>query len=141
MLAVRGQTVKTCSECGHEKPIDAFRKDGRGGYGPACKDCFNVRRRERYADNPKLVLSTNKKWAAENKEHINTYRKSWSRKGYVHYRSARRLKEIANLSDSYVRQVIVGDSRLSHKDIPQVMVDIHREVLRIKRATRNEKRS
>lgn len=140
-LAVREVTMKTCMHCKKTKPLESFRKAPRmrDGRENGCKDCHNERRRAAYHANPQPVLERNGRWAKANKKATNEYRKSWSRKGYVHYRSAKRRQEIANLSDSYVRQILVGDSTLTHADIPQPMVDVHREVLRLKRAIRDEK--
>lgn len=134
--------MKTCMHCKKAKPLESFRKAPRmrDGRENGCKDCHNERRRAAYRANPMPTLDRNGKWARKNGDKINSYRKSWSRKGYVHYRSAKRRQEIANLSDSYVRQILVGDSTLTHADIPQALVDAHREVLRLKRAIRDEKR-
>lgn len=134
--------MKTCIHCQQSKPLDAFRKSTRmtGGRENGCKECHNERRRQRYAENPADILAANRQWASNNRDHVNSYRRNWSRKGYVHYRSAKRRQEIANLSDSYVRQILAGNSTLSHADIPQSLVDVHREVLRLKRAIRDEKR-
>lgn len=134
--------MKTCMHCGKTKPMELFRKAQRmrDGRENGCKECHNERRRKRYAENPDRTLAANRQWAADNRDHVNSYRRSWSRKGDVHYRSAKRRQEIANLSDSYVRQILVGDSTLTHADIPQSLVDAHREVLRLKRAIRDEKR-
>ncbi len=134
--------MKTCMHCRQTKPLEMFRKASRmrDGRENGCKDCHNERRRKRYADRPEDTLAANRQWASDNRDHVNSYRRSWSRKGYVHYRSAKRRQEIANLSDSYVRQILVGDSTLTYVDIPQPMVDAHRELLRLKRALRHEKR-
>jgi len=134
--------MKTCMHCKKTKPLELFRKAlrMRDGRENGCKDCHNERRRAAYRADPRATLDRNGRWARENSDKVNIYRKSWSRKGYVHYRSAKRRQEIANLSDSYVRQILVGDSTLTHADIPQSLVDAHREVLRLKRALRDEKR-
>lgn len=134
--------MKTCMHCKTLKPKDAFRKAPRmrDGRENGCKDCHNERRRAAYRENPLPTLERNGRWAAANKEAINDYRKSWSRRGGVHYRSEKRRQEINSLSDSYVRQILVGESMLTHADIPQSLVDAHREVLRLKRAIRDEKR-
>lgn len=134
--------MKTCMHCKQMKPLESFRKAPRmrDGRENGCKDCHNARRRKRYAESPADILIANRQWAADNRDQVNSYRRSWSRKGYVHYRSAKRRQEISNLSDSYVRQILVGVSALTHADIPQSLVNAHREVLRLKRALRDEKR-
>lgn len=48
---IDGNTVKVCSFCGEEKPIEDFPKNGVDANGNAkyrddCKTCYNIRRRE-----------------------------------------------------------------------------------------------
>ena len=130
--------MKTCIHCGLIKPLDAFRKAERmrDGRENGCKDCHNARRRARYAANPNVVLSANIAWAKAHREHLRSYSQRYSARHVDKKRAARRA-EIDGLSDSYVRQIIVnGNQNLTHKDIPQSIVDAHREVLKIKRYIR-----
>lgn len=45
----KGATVKRCSKCGEEKPLDAFNKERNGKYGRRgeCKACQAAKTRER----------------------------------------------------------------------------------------------
>ena len=136
--------MKTCIHCGLTKPLDAFRKAARmrDGRENGCKDCHNARRRVRYAASPYLVLSSNRAWVSAHREQICAYRQQYSARHVDKKRAARRA-EIDGLSDSYVRQIIInGNPNLTHKDIPQPLVEAHREMLKIKRFLReNSKRT
>lgn len=63
---------KTCTKCGTEKPLEAFRTAKGGKYGRAsrCRDCMNARRRELHAENPEKVRSRRKKWNDANKDKV-----------------------------------------------------------------------
>jgi hypothetical protein len=138
--------MKPCIHCQQIKPLDSFRKNkrGSGGRENVCKSCAAKRRRERYAADSTLTLEQNRRWQAQNRPAIAELSRQWIKRktleNGVHPRTVRRKTEIDTLSDSYVRQIIVGRSALRHQDIPQSMVDAHRLVLQIKRAS-NEKRT
>ena len=130
---------KTCMHCAKTKPSSEFRlsqrmRDGREN---GCKACHNERRRARYAADPTATLATNAAWAQRNKPALAAYFRQW-RADHSGYRTAKRRAEIEGLSDSYVRQLLAGE-RLRHGDIPQSLVEVQRELLRLKRAI-NEKR-
>lgn len=127
-----------CCLCHEHKPAEQMRKD-KGRYY-VCKDCHNTRRRAQYAADPAKVQKQNAGWALRNREHLRTYQRQYRANGGTNRRTQKRKEEIAELADSYVRQIIVGRSNLSHSDIPQSMVEAHRLVLMIKR-TANEKRA
>lgn len=57
--------MKTCRDCGEEKPLDAFHKqplnrDGRMGH---CKDCAKIRARNRYEANKERERAVNREKA------------------------------------------------------------------------------
>lgn len=126
--------MKTCIHCQRILPLESFRKSARmrGGRENGCKDCHNARRRQHYAADPTATLSINSRWAKANRDALNAYTRAWRNRLDTNKRTAKRRKEIDTLADSYVRQLLAGGT-LRHSDIPQPLVDAHREVLKIKR--------
>lgn len=59
-------SVKTCRECGTEKPLADFHrsKQARDGYLARCRECVNAKKRE---------------WAKNNREKINEWKRRWRR--------------------------------------------------------------
>jgi hypothetical protein len=129
-------TTWRCASCKGAKPAAEMRKD-KGRYY-VCKACHNERRRSLYRRDSSATLATNAKWAKANKEWTNAYTRQWRVKDGANDRTKRRRVEIANLSDSYVRQMFCENSELKHSDIPQCMVEARRELIKLKRAI-NEK--
>lgn len=130
--------MKTCIHCHQEKPLEFFRKSKRmiGGRENGCKDCHNERRRARYQAEPSATLVVNKKWCQANREKLNTYHREWRNRSGLNHRTARRRVEIEGLADSYVRQLLSNNGTLNHQDIPQPLVEVQRELLKLKRYLR-----
>ena len=132
--------VKACIHCAKLLTLESFRKSARmrGGRENGCKDCHNNRRRIRYTLNPQPTLERNRKWSQANRPALSAYHKKWNNQEGINRRTLRRRIEINTLSDSYIRQLLSG-KLLHHSDIPDLLVQAHREVLKIKRFL-NEKR-
>ena len=52
--------------------------------------------------------------------------------------SERRKRDAKNLTDYYVGRFIIEDSNLTHKDIPQELIEVKRELIKIRRLIREE---
>ena len=130
--------TKCCIHCNETKPAAEFRRSSRmrGGLENGCKACHNERRRARYAAGPAATLATNTAWVQRNKPALAAYFAKWRSKR-IGYRTGKRQAEIKGLADSYIRQLLAGET-MRHGDIPQSLVECHRELLKLKRAI-NEK--
>ncbi len=113
--------MKTCTKCGERKPETEFHRH-RGGTRPDCKTCCNTARALRDAAQPMPRTDSD--------------RLAWRR----YYRNNRqeRLERARNctaeLSDAYVRRKLVRDTGLCAADVPQALVNLKREHLRLARA-------
>ena len=67
---------KVCSQCGTEKPLDAFHRRGcRGARAAWCKVCVSARRKRHYRENRAEVLAQNAAWAKANPERVSELRR------------------------------------------------------------------
>lgn len=90
-------TEKTCTKCGHTKPVAAFGKHKLGQYGlqPRCRDCrrdenaayraANTDKRAAYnasyyQQNRQAVLEKNKAWNKANRDSINRATEAWRKR-------------------------------------------------------------
>jgi 5-methylcytosine-specific restriction endonuclease McrA len=74
--------VKTCTGCGHAKPLEAFVKDKRckDGRQARCKECTNAAYRERYAASPEWrarKVEQDRMWAQANPEAARSRAQRW----------------------------------------------------------------
>jgi len=62
--------VKTCRDCGIDKPLDQFyaNRGSRDGHRPECKSCNLAARRAKYAENPRPYIDRVLKWQHENRD-------------------------------------------------------------------------
>lgn len=121
--------------------------------------------REWYAKNRERQLAAVKKWQQENKDRANANKYAYAerhpdrvkesqRKHYtkpevlakqrgdpvrIEYNRRRGVAVRANLSDEYVRRVMAQHLSIKGSELPQSLVDAHREIMKIKRFL-NEKR-
>ncbi len=121
--------------------------------------------REWYAKNREKQLAAVKRWQQENKERANVNKRAYAerhpdrikesqRKYYtkpevlaklrgdparIEYCRKRGAQIRATLSDEYVRRVMAQHLSIKGSELPQSLVDAHREVMKIKRFL-NEKR-
>lgn len=63
-------SIKVCSKCGIEKPLDDFHNDPRkqGRKRPRCKECLCAQRRTYGVKNRERETEWRRKWYAENRE-------------------------------------------------------------------------
>lgn len=132
--------AKTCRTCGGHKPADAYR-----GSRKDCRECERAKHREwylanresqivkmreqskaAYQRNPERWKRNAVQWAKENPEKRNAICKENMR------------RQRAKLADAYVRRMLAASMGLVAAQVPQPLVDVQRELLRLKR-TINEK--
>jgi hypothetical protein len=63
--------MRTCKECGEEKPLDQYykRKEEKDGLHRYCKICMGKRGKKEYSENKEVHLKRTKRWREENKEY------------------------------------------------------------------------
>lgn len=116
-----------CTKCGHDKPATEYHKHAARSTGLAawCKACCadNMRKQYEKKRDERIAYATERNRANPNRSEI-----------------ARRhsKRTIDELHDSYVRRKINQTSRIPYREIPQGLVDVVRELTKLKRAI-NEK--
>lgn len=153
--------MKPCPSCQQAKPVTAFSKDSRAKDGLAwrCKDCAHQHHRQWYEANRERVIARVTEWSQANPEAVaakkrayverHPERKKASQRRYytkpevlarqranpVRQAATRQRNRVTReqLSDGYVRRVMAQHLSIAGSDLPQPLVDAHREVMRIKR--------
>ena len=77
--------------------------------------------KEYYQKNKDYILKKNKKWKKANKEKVNQLADN------------ARKRSIVNVSNRYIKDCIVGKTKLSRKIIPEDIINEYREYVQIKR--------
>jgi len=87
-----GNTWKTCSKCGYDRPMDRFYRDKskKDGRHTVCKDCCDAGKRRRNRENPVAAAEYMRKYKAEHKEHYKKLKKDWYENNKEH------VKELAD---------------------------------------------
>jgi hypothetical protein len=127
------KTIKCCNQCKEELSIkDNFRiRKGKSRipenppyqfYAAICKNCEKENKKYISKNWRDRILQT-----PEGKEHLRkSHREYCNKTGYL-------KKRVAAITDSYVKGIIVRDYNIQRKDIPQELIDLQRESIRVKR--------
>jgi hypothetical protein len=96
-------SVKTCTKCWLEKPIEQFRnsKTGKWGKHGFCIPCHDIDSKGKYEENKEIRLAQIGMWNEQNPDKTNKYGKKW-RKRHIkeQKRKIKKLtKEIESLPD------------------------------------------
>lgn len=154
--------MKTCTKCEGIKPLSEFHLDkgARDGHSSSCKVCAIARSRAHYAHNkpaPKARKPAQPSLWARNDPAI---RRKWQQKYEEAHRGELAVKRAAyqgteesrayqrayaaklriELGDCYVRGQISIRSGLKHSEIPDALVGLKREHLRVVRLLKEEKK-
>jgi len=116
--------MKTCKTCKEDKEESEFYKlkKSKDGLNGQCKTCYNLRIKAWRKKNPEKRAAYKKKWRAENPDKVNAMQRRAGK------------NDAANLTDGYVRKKIVqAVNGLSAEDIPDIMVELKRNELKIER--------
>lgn len=145
-------TYKTCIKCKQDKPIEAYRAK-RG----ECRECERERQRAWYAkqeikpyQRPEMKQyfqrwyanegkSVKERWRDGNSEVVKTRAKEWAKANPIKRTSINRenmIRQRKKLSNAYVRRMLAESLGLKSGDIPQQLVDVQRELLKLKRELR-----
>lgn len=156
---------KKCSKCGEVKPLHAFHKakNRHNGVRSDCKACIklychaNREKRKQYyknykASNLEKIKLKNKKyykancekikqdskdWKASNCEKVKICNKEWNVSNREKLNQSFKLC-VHNLGDRYIKSLLVRNTSLkSKKDIPQELIELTREQLKLHRAIKN----
>ena len=138
--------MKTCKTCEQKKPLLAFRTTKNKVRGD-CRECERAKHRAWYArqetkpyERPELKEYW-KKWYAANSGSVKKRAVEWAKRNprkrhAICLENMRRQR--VKLCDAYVRRVLAVSSGLKSGDIPQRLVEVQRELLKLKRELRND---
>lgn len=153
--------MKTCCACKELKPLEAFSKDkkAKDGLCYRCKVCSKELMKDWYAANrdrliakarandlanPELAKQRKREYAARHPNKVKEANRKYAAKPEVLERMRNDPRRIAyhrqrgkaakeNLTDEYVRRVMANKLSITGSQIPQALVDAHRELMKIKR--------
>lgn len=131
---------RICATCKQDKPVEAYRATRKD-----CRECERAKHRAWYArqevkpcqrDDMKAYW---KKWYEDNKESVKKRASAWAKsnpvkRGAIVTENMRRQR--VKLCNAYVRRMLAQDCGLKSRDIPQQLVDVQRELLKLKRELR-----
>lgn len=147
--------MKTCNTCEQVKPLTEYWKNSYAldGHAHRCAECSKAyKRSEEYKAKRRATRNLVKnrescrRYAAQNREKIANRQKAYNsqpevkeamkvkrRERYIKGGKQRALEGIKNLSDNYVKAVLVKDTSLSYTVIPKAMIEAKRFELAIRR--------
>lgn len=116
-----------------------------------CRQCLAKWHKTHYERNREKVLKKCEEYRKENPEKVKQMKKDWWKENLRFKREWRRKDKIANpqkykkyeyervvnLTDGYIKKILVKRTTLSCRDIPQEMIKAKRNLLQIKRIARN----
>lgn len=129
---------KRCTKCGEVKDVGEFSKgtrtrDGLKGY---CKQCHAIYYAWWYSNNRTARKAYSREYSKKNKTRIREREKSCldkyrtrKRKSNNHFAKEGRKE----LSDRYMKRLLVQRTRLSYSDIPPELVELKREQMKLGR--------
>jgi hypothetical protein len=101
-----GETMKQCKECRQWKDVTEFVKDNRrpSGYGSPCKECSKKRSQKYYAENPRKVAESNKKWKLRHLEKVKEMAANWRESNREKIQKNNRLRYANNIEKERERE-------------------------------------
>lgn len=132
--------MKTCRTCNQSKPLDSYR-----GTRSMCLACEHARKRAWYAAQLVKPHQTPEgkqyfqDWYAANTEHVKASAVQWAKNNPSKRRDVCRenmARQRSKLNDNYVRRMLAQSIGLKSAEIPQPLVEVQRELLKIKRYIR-----
>jgi Zn-finger protein len=113
-----------------------------------CKKCLQIAHQKHYANNKKKVLEKTAEYREKNPEKTKQIRNISAKKHRNKYRERENhrkklieRKYAIELSDRYVKKIIVKRTNLSTKDIPPTLIEIQRVITMLKRNIKKDKMS
>ena len=86
-----------------------------------------------YEANREKILENQKKYKEENKDKIKERRRKYYEKNKKYQEKRRK-----DLSDTYIKTLLIQKANLTFKDIPQGLIEAQRELIKIKRFIKRE---
>ncbi len=135
---------RMCKKCrvGHQKKWRTENKERilaqEKKYRAENKEKISAQQKKYRAENKEKESSRKKKWQVENKEKVSAIQKKYQVENKERI-SAQQKKHREGLPDVYIKRLIVKGIPLKPKDIPQCLVDLKREELKINRLIREMK--
>ena len=142
--------MKTCSTCKVPLPHDQFNRDRTkpDGLCTSCRNCAAEKGRAWHARNSERVRERHAARYAANAENERAKSAAWrashpeaKKKADAAYskrtagRKAERQQRVVDvLGDTYIKQLLTENRRLKFSDVPQALVNLKREHLRLARA-------
>lgn len=98
--------LKTCAQCGNEKPLSdfEFRKDTQR-YRATCKACRNAKLREAYPEQAERVQARGKKWREQNREQYLAHAREYAAANKERMNEASRKWAEANKETANARSI------------------------------------
>jgi len=143
----------TCPTHGLQ-PLDCYIKAGKRANGEVryrCKKCMKEAHRKHYVQNKEAVREKQKEYRAKNIEKIRQGKREWAKKHREREKLRKRIawevhreKKLSRdqigretLSDWYVRSLLAKRSPLKFTDFPDEVVELKREILKLKRLNKD----
>lgn len=130
-------TERSCRKHGKLLPENIYTgKNRHGNTRYQCKICVKERGQALYLRKREQLLKQNLEYTRKNKDKIKAIRERTRAKNrikYNEYYKAKYKKETEDLSDNYIKMVLIRFSDLSYRDITQDMIEVKRWALMIKR--------
>ena len=132
--------MKPCCKCNESKPPEAYR-----GNRKMCRACEAIRKHEWYmAQAVKPHEREDRKayyreWYKAHAAEVKARAKEWAKNNPDKRREICRVnmeRQRKNLIDAYVRRMLAQTHELKAADIPQPLVEVQRELLKLKRYLR-----
>jgi len=140
---------KNCKTCKESLPLDRYRQHKSGTLFASCKFCLNEKDKSYVDTDRKRLKARENYW--KNKDNIDarratekykTEQRERAHKCYIKYKTTgiKKIWEDKNreqLSDSYVKYVLVKGTDLSARDVPESLVKLKKQQLILTRKLRN----
>lgn len=132
--------MKNCRTCNKKKPAEDYR-----GNRSMCLSCEYARKREWYAAQTvkphqrEDMKAYYRQWYENNAETVKARAVEWQKANPDKRRDVCRenmARQRAKMSDAYVRRMLAQSVGLKAGSIPQPLVEVQRELLKIKRYLR-----
>lgn len=133
--------IKKCKKHGDLTEKDIIKKgklqSGRQAY--RCKRCQQELHKSNYQSNKEKIVEKVKKYRADNVEKVIEWKRDYFEKNKERYRERKRendknlyAKSREELSDRYIKNLIIRRSELKFNDVPNEFVELKRSLYKLK---------
>ena len=127
--------TKQCGKCKEIKLLKYFNKNKttKDGHNTWCKNCHNIYTKQHYEKNPETYRKANRKCRKKRYARL----KATNPEILKEESKKQRAYSVKNLSNYYVKKIIVGKSSLKFSDITDEMVEFKKEHIKLIRAIKD----